>query len=229
MAMRLTRPFLTTIAARRRHSRTSSAFGRGMIGKAARRARRSGAHRVEIANALGEQQRLDPVAVGSLLLDEPLVFAVRSLRVFFGFAGNLDHPAGVELAPHQARQRPHELVDVHAIRLDAARPPVDRHARRLDLVDLIPRRLQRSVQPMAVAPGLEAHMNLGRKAASLLLAGCDAAQQRQQAVEVAASTRCRRTAHFWGVPTPTSHFERLSSNATKTEANSIRRRARSAE
>ena len=141
---------------------------------------------VEIADALAEQQRLDPVAVGRLLLDEPLVLAVRPLRVLFGFAGNLDHPAGVELAPNEARQGPHELVDVDAVRLDAARPPVDRHARRLDLVGVVARRLQGAIEPMTVSPGLEARVNLGRKAASLLLARRDAAQQRQQAVEVAA-------------------------------------------
>ena len=119
-------------------------------------------HRVEIADALGEQQRLQPVAVGGLFLDQPLVLAMRALAVFFGFARNRDHPAGVELAPHETRQGPHQLVDVHPVRLGAARPAVDRDARRIDLVDLVARRCQRAVEPVAVASGLEAHVKTAR-------------------------------------------------------------------
>ena len=63
-----------------------------------------------------------------------------ALGVFFGFARNRDHPAGVELAPHETRQGPHQLVDVHPVRLGAARPAVDRDARRIDLVDVVARR-----------------------------------------------------------------------------------------
>ena len=177
-------------------------------------------HRVEIANPLGEQQRLRPVAVRRSLLNQPLVFAVRALGVLLLRGGNHDHPAGVELAPHVARKRAHELVDVDAVRLGPARPPVDRHARRLDLVGVVSRRCQRAIKPVAVAAGLEANMDLDRNAGALLLCRRRTPQQRQQPIQVAALDLCRRTAHFCGVPTPTSHFDRLSSNATKIGANS---------
>jgi hypothetical protein len=74
---------------------------------------------------------------------------------------------------------------------------------------------------MTVSPGLEAHVNLGRKAASLLLARRGAVQQRQQAVEVAAVHLMPANRPLLRRADQTSHFERLSSNATKTGANSV--------
>ena len=70
-----------------------------------------------------------PVAVGGLFLGQPLVLAVRPLRVFFPFARDRDDPAGVELAPQKgARQGPHQLVDVHPVRIGAARRSTETRA-----------------------------------------------------------------------------------------------------
>jgi hypothetical protein len=144
-------------------------------------------HRVEIADALGEQQRLQPVAMGGLLLDQPLILAVRALGVLFRFARNRDHPAGVELAPQQARQSARQLPRrPRRPTWRGPRPAVDRHARRIDLVDVVARRSQRAVQPVAVASGLEASMDPGRKPGSLLLAGADPPQKLEQTIQVAA-------------------------------------------
>ena len=145
-----------------------------------------GRQRVEIANPLREQQPLHPVAVRRSLLDEPLVFAMRALGVLFLRRGDHHHPAGVALAPHKARKRPHQLVDVHPVRLDPPRPTIHRHARRIDLVDVISRHFQRAIQPVAVAPGLKADMDPDRNAAALLFASRHAPQQRQEPIQITA-------------------------------------------
>lgn len=119
-------------------------------------------------------------------LDEPLVLAVRTLGVLFLRRGDHDHPAGVAFAPHKARERAHQLVDVHAVRLDPTRPTIHRYARRIDLIDVIPRHFQRAIQPVAVAPGLKADMSSDRPPDALLLVAGDAPQQREQPIQVAA-------------------------------------------
>ena len=145
---------------------------------------------------------------------------MRALGVLLLRGGNHDHPAGVELAPHVARKRAHQLVDVDAVRLGPWRLPVDRHARRLDLVGVVSRRCQRAIKPVPVAAGLEADMDLDRNPGAPSPAAAVRPNSANSPSRSPPSTSCRRTAHFCGVPTPTSHFDRLSSNATKTGANS---------
>ena len=142
--------------------------------------------RVEIANPLGEQQPLHPVAVRRPFLDQPFVLTMRAFGVLFLRRGDHDHPTGVALAPHEARERAHQLVDVHAVRLDPARPTIHRDARRIDLIDLVSRRGQRAMQPVAVAASLKTDMDPDRNAGAPLFASRHAPQQRQEPVQVAA-------------------------------------------
>jgi len=62
-------------------------------------------------------------------------------------------------------------------------------------------------------------VNLYRKAAPPLLLGCDAAQQRQQAVEVAALDLAPPNRPLLWRADPGQPLRALSSNATKTGAN----------
>ena len=87
-------------------------------------------------------------------------------------------------SPLTKRERAPQLVDVHAVRLDPARPTIHRDARGIDLIDLMSRHFQRPMQPVAVAAKRDTDPD--RNAGAPLFASRHAPQQRQEPVQVAA-------------------------------------------
>ena len=66
-----------------------------------------------------------------------------------------------------------------------ARSPIDRNARRIDLVDGVSGSLQRAIQPVTVTPSLETDMNSDRSSGAILLLAANPSQKAHQPIEVA--------------------------------------------
>jgi hypothetical protein len=110
--------------------------------------------RAGAADALGEQQPLDAVAVGGALAHQPLAFARAPAGVLLLGRGRARHRAHPRLAAHPCRQHPHQMLEIEPIGLRPPRPPAHRYTRRVDDLVAHALRAQPAVQPPAVVPGL---------------------------------------------------------------------------
>ncbi len=88
------------------------------------------ASRIDAANAQRHQQPCDPVAVSGPLGDQHLALTMLTFGILFGRAGNPHHSAGPRLAALQRQEHADQLLEIEAVGLDAARPPVHRFGTR---------------------------------------------------------------------------------------------------
>src|SRR5215217_8725244 len=117
---------------------------------------------VKLPDALGEQERLDPVLDPDPLLHQVLALTVRALGVLLRRAGHPEHAAHLAVASVEGRQHPQQALSVQAVSLRPPSPSADEDTGGLDHVAGHPIGEQEAVQPEAVAPRLETADNIDR-------------------------------------------------------------------
>ena len=115
-----------------------------------------GAQRAGLVNALGVQQRLDPVDVGAALLQQALALAAHPLGVLLGHRGHAHHAAHARLAPAMSEQHPHQLLEIQPVGLHPTEAAVDLDAGRIEHVVDDAARHQPAMQPEPFVAGLVA-------------------------------------------------------------------------
>jgi hypothetical protein len=117
------------------------------------------AERLVIAHPLGEQQTFDPVDVPDPLRGQRLAFPRRPAAVLL-FHRRRPHHRAYPRLPAQPRQKhAQERFSIQPVRLCTPPPARCRNRRGIHNVAFDPRRLQRTVNPEAVKPGLMDHDN----------------------------------------------------------------------
>ncbi len=82
--------------------------------------------RLNVADPMRVQERFDAIGVGSALFQKALAFAARALVVLLRRARHVHYGAGFGLAAKVGEKGAHQALEVDAVGLGPARPPVMR-------------------------------------------------------------------------------------------------------
>ena len=148
--------------------------------------------RLDVIDALGCEQTLDPVHVLHALGDQPLALAVGAPRVLPLDRGHLHHAAGRPVAAPPRHQSPQQHRRVQPIGLGPPRPAIHLQAAGVHHPAGDPLGRKAALQPEPVIAGLIAEDDLHVITARPLLPCLQATQQCEQAGDVAALQPVRR-------------------------------------
>ena len=143
--------------------------------------------RIGVADALGVQQRLDPVDVGAALLDQPFALTMPAFVVFFGRTRHARHAAHPWLAAAMREKHTHQLLDIDPIGLDPALAAIDLDARRIQHLVLDPLLPKPTMQPEAVIAGFVTRHDPHPRRTAIGCLQTRPPQQRRKRYRVAAS------------------------------------------
>jgi hypothetical protein len=106
--------------------------------------------RLNVADPMRVQKRLDAIGVGGAFLEQSLAFAVRALVVLLSRARHIHDAAGLGLAAKVGEKGAHQPLEVDAVGLGPARPTIDLDAGRIDLVARDALAFEPAVQPVSL-------------------------------------------------------------------------------